>query len=136
MTDMEKLQQWLQTFPRWSGTLSVDWLEEAPDHTGLYPKGLKELGRKEDVLGNVRVRCRYTFALRRAAGPGQDNAQWLMDLQHWVQEQSARGLVPRFGDEDAQIRAYDGQLDKRSPMGSEHYTVKLTVDFTKLYRGE
>ena len=136
MTDMEKLQQWLQTFPGWSGVLTVDWLENKPDAAGLYPKGLREVSRKEDVLGNLRLRCRYTFGLRREVSPGQDNALWLLELQNWVQTQSALGLVPRIGEEDVVIRAYDGKLSHRTGLGSEHYTVMLTVEFTKIFRGE
>lgn len=138
MTELEKVSQWLQTFPEWTGSLTVDYADAVPGNTGLYPKGMTELSRREDVLGNVRVRCQYAFCLRRVAAPDIENAQWLLSLQQWVQQQAIRGLAPVFGDEphEERIRAFDGKLQQRAQVGSEHYTVMLTVEFTKIFRGE
>ena len=62
---LENMKAWLQTFPQWEGSIQVDYLDAVPGNTGLYPKGITELSRREDVLGNVKVRCRSTFLLRK-----------------------------------------------------------------------
>jgi hypothetical protein len=132
---LEKMKGWLQTFPGWEDTLCVDYTDGVPGSSGLYPRGVTEISRWEDVLGNVAVRCRCVFTLRRSACPSEDNARWLLDLQQWVMEQNRLGLVPQFGDDPRQerIRAYEGRLDKSFQTGSGLYTVQLSAEFTKLY---
>ena len=92
---LEKLRQWLETFPKWDAALQFDDVDAVPGSSGLYPMGLTELSRRENVLGNVMVRCRETFLLRRVAGQSAENAQWLEDFQNWVMEQDALGLTPK-----------------------------------------
>ena len=135
---LDKVMNWLQTFPLWEGTLQVDYADAIPGSTGLYPRGITELSRREDVLGNVTVRCSWGFALQRAALPGEENARWLMEFQTWVADQNRLGLAPQFGDDPKQerIRAFEGRLHDRSQAGSGRYTVMLTAEFTKIYRGE
>ena len=135
---LERISEWLRTFPRWEGTLQIDYAEQVPGNSGLYPRGLTELSRREDVLGNVKTRYSWAFLIRRAALPGEENARWLMDFQTWVAEQDRKGLAPRFGDEPhtERLRAFDGQLHSRGQTGSGLYTVMLTAEFTKNYRGE
>lgn len=132
---LEKMKAWLQTFPGWEDTLQIDYVEAAPGNCGLYPQGVRELSRREDVLGNLAVRCSCTFRLRRSACPGEDNAAWLLQLQNWVMEQDRVGLTPQFGDEPRtqRIRAADGRLEAHSQAGSSRYTVQLRAEFTKLY---
>ena len=139
MTELEVLTAWLKTYHGWAGTLFVDVVEAVPGSTGLYPKGLQELSRREDVLGNLSVRFRWSFQLQRVAGTDpRADALWLMDFQRWVAQQSLMGRCPIFGDEPKteQMRACEGSLVSRSQGGSTGYTVLLTVDFTKNYRGE
>lgn len=140
MTDLEKLRQWLLTYPKWDagGLLYIDYTDGVPGNSGLYPAGLEEVSRREDVLGNVTVGCRYHFALYRVTtgqADNRDNAQWLLDFQSWVRAQSQAGLAPTFGDEPAreQIRAEKGRLHKASQTGTGTYTVTLTADFVKHY---
>ena len=135
---LEELRNWLQTFPKWEGTLHLDYADHVPGSSGLYPKGLTELSRREDVLGNLKIRYSWMFELKRAAACGEENARWLLDLQNWVAEQDRLGLAPEFGDEPRaeRIRAFEGKLSNHTQAGSSLYTVALTVEFTKLYRGE
>lgn len=132
---LETMQKWLETFPMWEGTLQLDYADSVPGSTGLYPRGITELSRREDVLGNVKVRYSCTFILRRTAARGQENARWLLELQRWVAEQDRLGLTPRFGDEPKteRLRAFDGRLDRHSQVGSSLYTVRLSAEFTKIY---
>ena len=135
---LEKLKQWLQAFPKWEGSVCIDYVDVKPGSTGLYPKGLKEISRREDVLGNLQVRYRCDFLLRRNAGNSEENARWLLEFQNWVMEQSRLGLAPQFGDEPKteRIRAFEGQLQSHAQVGSAMYTVHLSTEFTKIYRGE
>lgn len=138
MTDLEKLLSWLKTYPHWEGQLYTDHTEAAPVNNGVYPLGLEELERKEDVLGNVTARCRYRFTLQRMVTGQADNtahAQWLLGLQSWVQAQCAARLAPTFGDEPAreQIRAEKGRLKDASQTGTAVYTVTITAEFIRRY---
>ena len=135
---LETMSTWLQTYPGWEGTLEFDYVDSIPGHSGLYPKGIQEVSVREDVLGNKKVRYRCEFLLRRAAASAEENAQWLMDFQQWVAWQDVMGLAPRFGDDPKTERllAYEGRLDSHKQVGCALYTVQLTVEFTKLYRGE
>lgn len=132
---LEILMQWLQTFPEWEDTLQLDYADVVPGNAGLYPRGITELSRREDVLGNVSVHLRCGFQLRRVAGIGEENARWLLNFQNWVARQDALGLCPKFGDEPKteHIRAFDGKLDGHAQVGSVCYTVQLSVEFTKFY---
>lgn len=141
MNDLEKLRKWLLTYPNWSesGLLYVDYTDAVPG-LGLYPAGLEELGRQEDVLGNVTVKCRYHFALYRVTAAQEDkteDAAWLLEFQQWVQQQSALGLAPQFGDVPGteRLRAQKGKLKEASQAGTATYVVTLTADFTKIYGG-
>ena len=135
---LENMKAWLQTFPQWEGSTQVDYLEAVPGSTGLYPKGITELSRREDVLGNVKVRCRSTFLLRKTAVGTEENARWLLAFQQWVMEQNRLGLTPKFGDEPKTERllAADGRLESHAQVGSSLYTVQLQAEFTKIFRGE
>ena len=134
MTDLEKVRQWAFSYPKWSAgeALYIDYTDAAPANSGLYPAGLEEVSRHTDILGTVTVRCRYRFSLYRvvaAQDDGIDNAQWLMDFQQWVQQQSAAGLTPKFGDAPEQewIRAEKGKLQQVSQAGTGTYAVTLTA---------
>lgn len=132
---LEKMRTWLECFPGWENNLLIDYVDAVPGSTGLYPRGLSEVSRREDVLGNVTVRCRWEFLLRRAAGSREENARWLMDLQNWVMEQDRLGLTPVFGEDPRtqRVRAFEGRLDSQKQVGGSLYTVRLTAEFTKHY---
>ena len=132
---LDKMRPWLQTFPEWEGTLSLDYADGVPGNSGLFPRGITELSRREDVLGNIRIRYSCTYVLRRNAVAGEDNTRWLLDFQNWVAEQSRLGLAPQFGDEPGseRLRAYEGKLEKHAHGGSALYTVQLSAEYTKIY---
>lgn len=138
MEELEKLKSWLTTYPGWGGEVLVDHTRAVPGHFGLYPQGVRQLSRKEDVLGNARVRLRGTFELYRVTTGQADNAGpagWLLEFQEWVRQQSESGLAPRFG-EDQQIRAEQGRLQKASQPGTGTYAVTITVEYTETYEAE
>lgn len=140
MTDLEKVRQWVLTYPQWGEDtlLHIDHTDAVPGNSGLFPAGLEEVARREDVLGNVTVQCRYRFRLHRVAAEQEDraaDAQWLMEFQKWVQQQSGAGLAPKFGDvpEKEWIRAEKGKLQEVSQVGTGTYAVTLTAEFIKNY---
>lgn len=140
MTDLEKVRQWVLTYPQWGADtrLYIDYTDAVPGNSGLFPAGLEEVARREDVLGNVTVQCRYRFSLHRVAAGQEDreaDAQWLMEFQKWVQQQSGAGLAPKFGDvpEKEWIRAEKGKLQEVSQVGTGTYAVTLTAEFIKNY---
>ena len=138
MSELEKLQAWLKTFPLWDGNVGIDVTDAVPGGMGLFPKGLQELSRREDVLGNLTIRYRWSFVLRcNQTAQMQDNAYWLMELQKWAADQCRRGSAPKFGDvpRQEQLRISEGTLVHRNEGGSG-YTALLSVDFTKIFRGE
>lgn len=140
MTDLEKVTSWLKTYPQWTyaGPLQVDYTHAVPGNIGLFPQGVTQLQRREDITGNVVTKNRYHFVLYRVCAGQRDNsaeAQWLMDFQNWVQSQSVAGLAPQFGDvpEEERIWAETGKLRKSRQTGTAMYAVSLFADFTKVY---
>lgn len=144
MTALEKIKGFIAEFPGYDilRTFTVDYTDKMPLNGGIFPGGLVEVSRTSDIFNNVRVSNQYNFALytvfRKA--PGDDsgatvNAWWLMDFQEWVQEQSARGYAPAFGDEpeDERIIAQNGELYSDDEEGTAIYTVQITVNFTKIF---
>ena len=138
MTELKKMRRWVQTFPQWKEDLYIDYTGAVPGNAGLFPVGMEEVGRREDVLGNVTVSCRCRFTLYRVTTGQADNtgnAQWLLAFQNWVREQSTLGLAPTFGDEPARehLRAEKGRLKNASQTGTGVYAVELTAEFVKKY---
>lgn len=140
MEDLEKLQAWLLSYPQWGDSgLYLDYNDGIPGSAGLYPAGIEELSRQTDLLGNVLTRNRCSFALYRVVAGQQDNeaqAAWLLEFQNWVQQQSAMGLAPRFGDGDERMWAQKGRLKEASQTGTGIYVVTLIAEFTKHYEKE
>lgn len=133
---LETMIAWLKTYPGWADTLYVDYTDGVPGSAGLYPAGVEEVSRKEDVLGNLQVRYKAHFDLDRITTGQQDNtenAAWLLEFQDWVRQQSGAGLAPTFGDEPDRehIRAEKGKLKSASQTGTGTYTVHLTAEYTK-----
>ena len=64
-----------------------------------------------------------------------ENAEWLLDLQDWIQEQSLRRLAPTFGDmpDTETIVAQNGKVDAADEEGTGVYAVQLSINFTKIY---
>lgn len=137
MNALEKVKQWLLTYPAWDagGFMFIDYTDAVPGNMGLFPRGMETVKSREDVLGNRTVNSRYHFALYRVAQRREEDAAWLLDFQEWVQQQSAAGLTPRFGDVESEERMWagDGKLLKANPAGVVTYAVTLTAEFTKRY---
>ena len=144
MSDIEKIRKWISTFPdhqKLNG-FQVDYTDRIPNNGGIFPSGLVEISRTTDILGTVTVENQYNFGLYYVflKAPGDDagavhNADWVMDFQKWVQEQSIRKLAPTFGDEPGteRIQAQNGVLYDADEEGTATYMVQLSINFTKIY---
>ena len=144
MTALEKIREFVKRYPGADifRDFHVDYTDQIPFNGGVFPSGLTEASRSRDILGNVTVVNQYNFGLYYVfeKSPGDDigameNADWLMDFQEWVQEQSALGLAPAFGDVTGSesITAQNGVLYDADEEGTAMYMVQLTVQFIKKY---
>lgn len=147
MNDLQKLKAWLATYPGADlmGTLQVDYTDRLPGVFGVFPAGLIENGRTENLWGDVTVSNTYNFALYAVfeKSPGDDvaalaNADWVMDLQKWVQAQSVAHLAPTFGNIDQSretISAQNGALLEADGEGTALYFIQLSASFRQFYPG-
>ena len=145
MSDLEKVRSWLRSYPkidRLQG-LGVDYYSAQPNNGSIDPSGLVEISRTTDIIGNTTVKNQYNFALYfvLAKSPEDDvgateNADWLLDLQKWIQEQSIRKQAPIFGDdpETETISAQNGKVDAADEEGTGVYSIQLSINFTKIYK--
>ena len=143
-TDLARIRAWIATFPGFDilGSFRCDYTDQIPASGGVFPAGLVEISRTEDILGNVTAVNQYNFGLYYVLekspdddGGATENADWIMDFQRWVQEQSVRGLAPRIGNTDERevIRAQNGALYDAQDEGTATYMVALSVQFTQFY---
>lgn len=144
MTALEKIRTLVSAFPGADilQRFKVDFTDQIPANGGVFPAGLVEVERRSDIVGNVTVTNQYNFGLYYVfeKDPGDDegatiNADWLMDFQEWIQEQSVLGLAPVFGDIPAkeQITAQNGVLYAADEEGLATYMVQLSVKFYKKF---
>ena len=138
MTALEKMKAWLMTCPCLSQgfTLETDHTAAASGSAGLYPCGLEEISRREDVLGNIKVTNKLHFVLYQVScGEPDEQAGRLLALQNWVQQQCLAGLAPHFGDVPGEesVRAEHGKLKSVSPTGTRKHELKLTVQFVTIF---
>lgn len=144
MTALEKIREFVGRFPGADilHQFQVDYIDQIPANGGVFPSGLTEIDRRQDIVGNVTVTNQYNFGLYYAfeKAPADDvgataNADWIMDFQEWAQEQSATGAAPVFGDvpREERITAQNGVLLEAVYEGVGIYVVQLSVRFIKKY---
>ncbi|MBR5023099.1 MAG: hypothetical protein IKY18_07920 [Oscillospiraceae bacterium] len=119
MEILEKLRQFLLGFPGFDRELPVDFTQDGPGNSGLFPGGLTEVDRYVDLLGNMQVWYQSLFTLYHRMQPGQDSAQWLLDFENWLTEQG----------QSVQIKKAEAQEVSR--LNSGLCTVTLAVHFRK-----
>ena len=147
MLDLKKIKDWIASYSGYDilRSFQVDYTSNIPSNGGIFPDGLVEISRVKDIVGNITIHNQYNFGLYYVfqKDPGDDagatiNADWIMDFQLWIQEQSARGLAPVFGDDASSevIRAQNGVLYDADEEGTATYMVQLSVNFIKKIRSE
>ena len=141
MTALEKMRAFVASYPDHDilARLDVDYTDKVPNAAGLFPSGLVEVSRTRDILGDVTVENQLNFALYTTLEKfedGTDNAEWQLAFQEWVQEQSALGLAPTFGDDlrTERIQAQNGQLYSADEEGTALYAIQISVNYTKKIR--
>lgn len=145
MTALEKIREFVKSYPGFDilSRFQVDYTDQIPNNGGVFPSGLVEISRKKDILGNTTITDQYNFGLYYVfeKAPGDDtgatiNADWLMDFQEWVQEQSVTGQAPVFGDvpREERIMAQNGVLYDADDEGLATYMVQLSVQFVKVFK--
>ncbi len=124
-------------------TLAIDYTDQVPDMGGIFPQGLVEVSRVTDILGNATVTNQLNFALYTVLtkAPEDDagatyNAEWVLDFQQWVQEQSVTHQAPTFGDVPhmEQIAAQNGEIYSADAEGVAIYAIQISVIYQKKYR--
>jgi hypothetical protein len=144
MSDLEKIRNWLKSYPGKLPVqkLRVDYFSERPDDGSIDPSGLIKVSRTTDIMGNITVENQLNFALyfTLLKSPEDDqgaaeNADLLLNLQQWIQDQSLRRKTPNFGDDPGavEIKAQNGALHLSDEQGVGIYTVQLSVNFIKYY---
>lgn len=106
----------------------------------LFPKGVEQTDRWQNLLGQVTARQKMQLVLRLNLPfvPGDANlsaqtARRLLELQAWVAEQSAAGFAPQLGNADPvqeTLTAGAARLEQANDEGSAVYTVTLTAHYT------
>lgn len=149
MTDLEKMREWIRTFVDSAGNgvpdnFFVDFTNEIPQNAGLFPTGTMEISRRADIAGNITVTNQYNFGLYAVFEKPADheiestrNAQWVMDFQQWVQDQSIMDLTPKFGNTaewQESIKAQNGMFYGEKEEGATGiYMITIAVQFKKYY---
>lgn len=137
-TALDKMRGFIESYPYATifDQFSIDYTDKVPNSGGLFPSGLVEIRRHHDMLGNVWVDNQYNFALYTRVEKyedGTDDAEWQMAFQEWVQQQSATGAAPTFGDEPRRerITAQNGMLYSADEEGTALYVIQINATFTK-----
>lgn len=144
MDALKKMRKFVESFPDADilSELYIDYTDKVPDCGGLFPNGLVEVRRRRFITGGVEVENQYNFALYTVMTkpPGDDagatqNASWQMRFQEWVQEQSALGLAPAFGDDPRgeRIVAQNGAIYSAEEGGVAVYAIQISATFKKTY---
>lgn len=138
---IQTIKDWIATFPGYEklGDMQVDFLAPLPGSNSIAPSGLVEVSRTEDIMGNYTVQNQYNFSLffvfyRPEGGEEtEDNAEWVLNFQEWVQEQDIRGKTPTFGNRTISTVAQNGMLYTADEEGTGVYMVQLSVNYEKRF---
>ena len=65
MTPLEQLREWLKSFEEFDilSSFQVDYIDQVPANGGIFPSGLVEVDRRQDIFGAVTVTNQYNFGL-------------------------------------------------------------------------
>ncbi len=142
MTDLEKMTEWIKTYKGYDilSRFAIDYADNISPNSGLFPRGITQVAKHTDVLGNTTVTNQTNFALYCTFySPEEDTAQsevnagWVYDFQQWAQEQSITGKAPVFGNTDTEteeIRAENGALYSLRD-GTAVYVVQISATYKK-----
>lgn len=143
MTKIEKMRSFLSKCPYLKDFANgaIDWCGTEPGNFGIMPAGETVIERIEDILGNVTMRKQYNVSLYAMQCTINDIIRieacgFLENLTEWIDEQSALGLIPTFGDipDEEYISAQNGMLFELSNNGmTGRYQIQIQATFIKQY---
>ncbi len=129
--ELTKILSWLSAFPGFAGyQWGLDCQPHKPGMATLTSQGIRISDTIEDLLGNRKDTVKLTCTL---AFSGREKAQTLLDLQHWVQTQDARGLCPQLGQGRKKATLSDGKCRMENKLGLYLYTAQLTLTYEIYY---
>lgn len=143
MSALETIREWIKTYPGHDilSEFSIDYTNQIPANGGIFPSGLTEVSRRKYITGDTMVENQYNFGIYYVFAKATEddaralvNADWVMDFQEWVQEQSVNGDCPQFGDKTLSIKAQNGTLYAAEAEGTATYMVQLSVKFNKFFK--
>ena len=144
MSHLSRVMDWIATYEGYDilSYFRVDYTDQIPNNGGIFPSGLTEVSRRQDILGNVTVVNQENFGIYivfdkapEDTVAAADNQEWVSDFQQWVQDQSIQGLAPTFGDvpHTERITASNGALYAATDEGTATYMIQLSIQYTKRY---
>lgn len=147
MDMITRLTQWLTQWHGWDKIRKsqADGLPETPFSVSIRPCGVCELERRCSILGDVIMRIRYSFLveirLEKSYGDEQtalENAEWMLQLQYWINQQGMGAAAPRFGagEQKEVIKAENGTMTTVDREGMAMYQLQITVECNQEYREE
>lgn len=134
MSEIQSIIDWLVTYPKFAETFDVaregtgqliDYLgTEIIETTYFVRVGQKERRRNDYLL---QVSKPFLTMLQR-----KENADFLVDLQKWVSEQSVNGLVPKLGNIGRQRTWVDAQEFVENVASDETaiYQVQMHIEYS------
>ena len=126
-----QIKDHLQTFPGFAGwTFRVYALGSGIGCGGLFCRGERELSRRQDILGKVRLRRRLTLTLalnlpRTAGDDAPEMARRLLEFARWLRAEPG----PVLG-EDQTVQVRGGKLRSANADGMAVYDAEIIYEFT------
>lgn len=144
MTKLEKMKKIVSDYPGADilKDFRIDYTDQIPATAGLFPAGLIELRRRQDILGNIEIENRLNFALYLILPKSGDddvlntiNAEWIINFQEYIQDLNFTKNFPPFGDyhNSETISATDGRLYDSTDEGLGLYAIQISVQYQKRY---
>ena len=129
--ELKQILSWLSGFPGFAGyQWELDCQPHKPNLATLTSQGVRLSDSIEDLLGNRKDTMKLTCTL---AFSGNDKAQTLVDLQHWVARENALGLCPQLGQGRKLALLSDGKRLMENKLGLFLYTAQLTLTYELFY---
>ena len=143
MSKIQKFREFISTCPLMDSfaEIHIDWTNSEAGSIGIMPAGESVVRRDEDICGNVILHKQYNVALYATDFTINDvvrleTSGWLEDFTEWVEEKSAKHLIPVLGDnpDTEYMTAQNGMLFELSDNGrTGRYQIQIQCFYEKHY---
>jgi len=143
---IEKLEEWLETYPDFDfdGFFRVyEYMPFPSQGSGALVPTETMSAISQDIVGETSVtRNHYVTLYARKSGiddvTNKANPEFLTDFHHWVVEEQIFGTIPKFGnvDTDRELLEIAGAVRWQNPEGgpgTEDYMWQLRLQYKLLY---